>query len=145
MNLRDLHSSQPLSDADFAAIRARVKSRIREPRGVPLLFRFAFAMLLVVAFVPYVQHRAPQVPVTVKQVALVSGGAAGFSPPNVPAVVKPVANPPGGLKPAAPRRRPAKSRRRPIASAPAPALARIEYQTADPEIRIIWIVNKESS
>jgi hypothetical protein len=144
MNLRDLHSPQPLNDADFAAIRARVKSRIREPRALPLLFRLGFAMLLVVAFVPHVQHRAPSVPVVVKPVALATTSVA--SPVSVERRPLPAAGFPARARrpraAAAPQETPAAA---PPDVAPLPALARIEYQTADPQIRIIWIVNKESS
>ena len=142
MNLRDLHSPQPLRDADFAAIRARVRSRIRERRSVwPMLLRFAFAAALFVVFVPHVAHRAPRVP----------------QPAVVAKVVVPEAQPVRTMEaatataslgarstPSIPRERTRRRTTR-VVQPPSPEVARIELQTADPEIRIIWIINKESS
>jgi hypothetical protein len=168
MNLRDLHSPQPLQDTDFAAIRARVRSRIRERRAVPLLLRLAFAMLLVVAFVTPVQHRAPKVPAGIEKPLVVAVArttvtapvpverrplpAAGFPararrPLRLHSVQAPLAAAAQETAPdeAAAPQETARVERPRVARETAPAVARIELQTADPEIRIIWIVHKESS
>lgn len=132
MNLERLHSPQPLRDADFAAIRARVRAEIaaKRTRGNAwlMLFRVAFAASLLVLLVPHVTDDVPDVPIAVKPVRIAT---------IAPAPVVPVQP-----KPTTARRR---KHRKPAESQLA---TRIEIQTADPEVRIIWIVQpttKESS
>lgn len=134
MNLERLHSPQPLRDADFAAIRARVHGEIasrRERRnGWMHLFRMAFAASLFVMFVPYVRDGVPNVPVEVKPVRIAPVVAVEV------ARVEPKSAPP-----------PARRRHQPKRD-PEAVISRIEIQTQDPDIRIIWIVQpttKESS
>jgi len=138
VNLNALHTPQPLRDADFAAIRARVKAEIaqREERSwLALLLRFAFAASLLVMVVPHVRDRVPHVPEKIGPPA---------SPPAVVAASR-AATPAGGETPPAQpprRRRSAKPPQPPVEQAVA---SRIEIITADPTIRIIWITPKESS
>ena len=136
MNLQHLRDEVPLTEFDYAAVRARVRSEIarRRQRSV-WVFRFASAFvaatLAVVALIPVEPLRMP--------LAIPRSGATGFSPS------KPVASL-GGLKPAAPQVRIAKARHRKKHIEPeVTAISRIEIHTADPDVRIIWIVPKENS
>jgi len=130
MNLHELQTPHPLRDADFAAIRARVKAEIaREASPWTAIFaRLAFAAALVVVFVPLTRERVPNVPV-------------------------PRSGPPASASPGAPASSPAVVAARPAAETPAlrktrrveRVAQRIEIITADPTIRIIWITPKENS
>ena len=118
----------PLDDADFAAIRAQVMAKI-DGRRLPL-WRFAYAALVVAVF-SIVVGRQPAV--------RPSPGASRYPLPLTRervAVVAAVAPLPrageGGAK-----------RRVRVAHhpKPSPQVARMEIQTADPNVRIIWITN----
>ena len=136
MNLHELRTPQPLRDADFAAIRARVKAEIaqREERPwIAMLLRFAFAMSLLVVVVPFVRERAPKVPVVVENRA------------PLPVIREQIAR----AHPEPPRATGNGQRKRPKRRAEARptsiAASRIEIITADPTIRIIWLTPKENS
>ncbi|HEY0371943.1 MAG TPA: hypothetical protein VGD79_08070 [Thermoanaerobaculia bacterium] len=161
MNLDELRTPHPLRDADFAAIRARVKAEIaqREERGwLALLLRFAFAAALVVAFVPLTRERVPEVPVQVQK------------PPQLATHdPKPEARQGVILSPRTMTRVPSRSLWSAEAAPPlsysrkcesggaasalhtttrrtrAAIATRIEIQTADPTIRIIWLTPKENN
>jgi len=118
----------PLDDADFAAIRAQVMAKI-DGRRLPL-WRFAYAALVVAVF-SIVVGRQPAVrpssgasrhplPLTRERVAVVAAVA------PLPRAGE------GGAK-----------RRVRVAHhpKPSPQVARMEIQTADPNVRIIWITN----
>jgi hypothetical protein len=132
MNLDELRTPHPLRDADFAAIRARVKAEIAQREERPwlaMLLRFAFAASLLVLFVPYVRERAPEVPVVVAP---------------APVSSRALVEGPGRVERQARASRPA----RPGPSTHArddTGASRIEIITADPTVRIIWITPKESS
>ena len=142
MNLNDLHTPQPLRDADFAAIRARVKAEIAQREERPwlaLLLRFAFAASLLVIVVPHVTDRVPHVPVEVarrvepptSERRLPAGRTAGI--------------PAGRLEGGGPAGRMPALRKSPEPPVDQAVASRIEIITADPTIRIIWITPKESS
>ncbi|HJQ37859.1 MAG TPA: hypothetical protein VKB93_12045 [Thermoanaerobaculia bacterium] len=135
MNLEHLRTPNPLTGFDYAAVRARVHSELarrRERRW--WVFRFAYAFAAAVLVVLAMITPEPLVIPAAVQRAALNHGAAGFSPPE----------PDGGLKPAAPRPR-RKMRPRRHSTQATVAAARIEIHTADPDVRIIWIVPKENS
>jgi hypothetical protein len=134
--MKDLRGPLPLTDADFAQIRANVMERVRPRRTSVFTFRWAFAMLAA-AFAGVFSYKSLQVPV---------------EPPSRPARVT-VSAPPIVASPAplpvlpAPRvahRRVTTSRPRPRSHQPPTTnhqlpTYRLELQTADPDIRIIWL------
>ena len=138
MNLQHLRDEVPLTELDYAAVRARVRSEIeRRQHRRAWVFRFASAFaaaaLAVLALIPIDPAVAPAT----------HRGAAGFSPPKI------VAERSGGLKPAAPQviasKHHHRRRSRRITNDAQVAVSRIEIHTADPDVRIIWIVPKENS
>ncbi len=134
----DFRGPLPLGDDDFAEVHARVMAKLarREPRPVALAFRFAFAAaaIAVVAFLLIPRSTAPKkTPVAEARRPSVVASAA---PRAVPAIV--------------PQPRPAKllpspktPRPQTVAAigAPPPDM-RIEIQTGDPDVRIIWIASR---
>jgi hypothetical protein len=122
----------PLHDDDFAAIRAQVMAKI-ERHHLPL-WRLAYAALAV-AVLSIVIGRQPMVapPAGSPPVLIAAAPGVRASRPPSPDV------PPGDVA-KKPRRR--GTRRRSGRDARTPAqVARIEIQTADPDVRIIWITN----
>lgn len=131
-----LRTPMPLGDADFAAIRARVLSQ--RPRTSLLMpFRFAAAAIVVVlALVALLFVDRPEAPRVIAPVAV--------TPPAVPQPIRTASLPPPSHPlPAGDDRAPARRRREAAGTAagqPQPEM-RIVITTADPEVRIIWIVN----
>ena len=138
MSLHELRSTPPLRDADFAAIRARVNAQIDEDLcgggrlarpGVGWLFTFAAtaaAAIVIAVFLPQKPTALPHQPPRVVQKVPVPS-------PIVPELLEPP-QPPAIRTIASPHKR---------QSVPAKEL-RINLQTADPNIRIIWIVNPKN-
>jgi hypothetical protein len=118
----------PLSDSDFAAVRAKVLAEIERPRR-SYGWYFALAASVAVAVLSMVAARRP---VTVGPPI-----ARGFAAPGPAALL-----PARGEKVAEGRMRdrhhPKPAKTHPI------QVARIELHTADPDIRIIWITNQEA-
>ena len=119
----------PLDDHDFASIRAQVMARIERPRRAPL-WRVAFASL-VLAVLSIVVGRQPAVRPS----------------PGAPRHPLPLTRERGEVARIAPlprqRERVAEGRVRVTHhhKPPPQTVARIELQTADPNVRIIWITN----
>ena len=116
----------PLSDGEFAAVRAQVLARISRRRVQ--VWRYAFAASLVVLIVSFLVARVPAVapPLTRR-----------FAPPSPHVVVRESPSPRvSGEKVAEGRMRGRRHKPKPPT-----AIARLEIQTADPNIRIIWIPN----
>jgi hypothetical protein len=116
----------PLSDADFAEVRAAVMARISR-RRTPAGWYFAFAASVVVAVLsivtarqPIVMPRASHHPLVIPSVARDLGVREAHRPPTLMV-------------------RSAHHDKRPAA-----VVARIEIHTADPDVRIIWITNQEA-
>jgi hypothetical protein len=149
MKLSDLRTEQPLRDADFAAIRARVLSKIAERerrRWVPLLWWVGAAAAIVVVAMVLFPRREVTLPVNPPPQVVSSGGRA-YRPPatDVPSVATPKAVSETLTASGRDARPPqASARRRPIEKPPAERVSRIEIHTADPSIRIIWIVKEKS-
>ena len=115
----------PLSDADFAEVRAAVLARIS--RRTPYAWYLAFAASVVVAVMSVVVARQPIV----------------VQPVSHHVVIPSVAR---DLGERVARRTPSQVPRyarhdKPHRKHPTPQLARIEIHTADPDVRIIWITN----
>lgn len=114
----------PLTDADFAEIRRNVLMKVsrRQTHAGRWMALAAAAAVAVVLFVP---SQDVSVPVTVSnpRPAVISVG----QPPAVQAA-----------EPAAPHVEAAVPRKKRSRRAPS-APVRMEFQTADPDVRIIWI------
>jgi hypothetical protein len=137
MNLHELRSTPPLRDSDYAAIRARVNSRIDEEacgggrlarRVAGWLVAFATAAIVIAVIVPRKPVPLPHQPPRVDRSIHVPPR------PNVSELIEPPQHPQAIRAIALPRKR---------RIAPANEL-HINLQTADPNIRIIWIVNPKN-
>ena len=131
--MKDFRGPLPLTDADFARIRANVMAEVR-PKRTWVAFRWAFAMLTAAAFVGVVSYKSLQVTTTTIVLP---------PPTRVEAVASvAVVAPPTAAEAAAstqkPVRRPVTRRTKPEVI---PTQLRIEIQTSDPDIRIIWLPN----
>ena len=120
----------PLSDSDFAAVRAAVLARIAQRRRAPWGELAALAGSVVVAILSVVMARQPIV---------VGTPLAHFTP-----VARQVAR--SELRVASPTHTQPATRNphHHVPRKPSIQLARIEIHTADPDIRIIWITNQEA-
>jgi len=140
MNLEHLRDECPLTEFDYAAVRARVRSEIeRRQQRRAWVFRFASgfvaASLAVLALIPIEPLRMP---------LAIPRGAAAASAAEQHVVPSHVSSAPEAG--AAPQVHVAKTRHRKNHIKPEmTAVSRIEIHTADPDVRIIWIVPKENS
>jgi hypothetical protein len=135
--MRDLRGPLPLTDADFARIRANVMASVRPKRTV-FAFRWAFAMLAA-AFVGVVSYKslpvAPRMePVTIPAPLTLVHPERTETPQPPNRRVEEIAPP----RKAAARRQPTN---RPTDQPTNPTPLRMEIQTSDPDIRIIWLPN----
>ncbi|MGZ8850399.1 MAG: hypothetical protein ACXW3E_08790 [Thermoanaerobaculia bacterium] len=139
MNFNRVRSEVPLTDDDFASIRANVMREIagRSPvAGLRFALPLAFAAAAIVAIVFLLNPK--ETPKTISQPAKI----VARPQPDVIATALPKPPP----TPATVDRRPATAHRhRPGNRQPDFQLAvhRIEIQTADPDVRIIWIAQQE--
>ena len=141
----------PLTDRDFAEVRAGVLARLRRRRTYRFEWGLAFAALALVVLsffvaqvpvpappAPHVMASAPpviaSVPSVIPSVARDLGGGAERHPP---AQVPRYARDDGGNARGDGGRNGRRKHRQPKR----PQVARIEIHTADPNIRIIWIAN----
>lgn len=145
MKMTEVRSTQPLSDDDFAAIRANVMSTIAarsHRRALPIVMRLALAAALVIAAgIAVIVRTTPRATVT-----------PGVLPPSVvtsqPAAPAPIV----AATVTAPREpvaraafRPRHSRVRHSEGATTVAghqNIRMEFRTSDPDVRIIWIASQ---
>jgi hypothetical protein len=136
MNLEHLRDECPLTEFDYAAVRARVRSEIalRQQRKL-WVFRFASAFvaatLAVLAFIPIEPVRVP-----------LSVSRADIASREIPAAEAAAAPQVFAAKVQHRRHHP---HSHPLTTNPQLAVSRIEIHTADPDVRIIWIVPKENS
>ena len=126
----------PLTDDDFAQIRSNVMAKIETPRRSSLASRWAYAA--VIAGCLLIARVVSEKPVAPPRNAHVHAGrSAGFQPAPVS---RPEAGGPAERSSAVPEALPkavtAKKHE------PAPSPMRIEIQTSDPDVRIIWIANQ---
>lgn len=154
LDLAALRSEVPLRDSDYAAIRARVRAEIARPeqrRFFPLFLRFAFAAMVVALLIAVlVVPRRGEVPVPQVEKREPAPAPAPVPLKNTPPplVAQRVEEPPAPAAPA-PRVTAARPKRRAPQRSTAPVQIaepmRIEMQTADPDVRIIWIVPSETA
>lgn len=153
MNLSKLRTPPPLSDSDYAAIRARVMAEVAHRSRPRPFWRMALALattlIVVLLLIPSRENESlPQAPRIAE-----SGGA--IQPPDAsliapalpsPAAVQGAAAPSAPMAPStSPPARVARRapRKPPLSESMAAAPLHIEIHTTDPDIRIIWIVNPE--
>lgn len=137
--MKDFRGPLPLTDADFTRIRANVMAKVR-PRRTAFAFRWAFAMLAA-AFVGVVSYKSLHEPaITISTPPL----TVTHTPP--PPVTKIIIAPPAVVAvvdtPApivARRRTHRKPTNQPTNQPTDQPTFRMEIQTADPDIRIIWL------
>jgi hypothetical protein len=142
-------SAPDVEDAFYGMLRAAVLAEIasehRRPRWRPLAIAAALAGLaaatLLAALVLSTRPAARHEPIVTSPKA----------PPAIVEEATPVPTAPEVVRNDAPRKRIAPRRRPPVPRTPrqAPAdtaeMMRIEYQTANPNIRVIWFVPRESN
>jgi hypothetical protein len=146
MKLSDFHTPVPLRDSDYAAIRARVLAEIEHERQRRPLWRFAFAFafaaaVLVVAVLTMTRPAPAPAPVGVARAVLLRP----HPPLLIARTITPSVETPA---PRAPRRAPSsipKKPRQPDETIAAAQPMTIEIHTEDPDVRIIWIVNPETT
>jgi len=130
-DLSELRTPMPLRDADFAAVRARVLSEIgqRKQRSWWFAFRFAAAVAMLIVALNVHETKPP-----VSTVHVASQSTPIVSITSIPQSPTP--------KLARHTRKPRVHKRTRIEPT---TVSRIEIHTADPDVRIIWIVPKENS
>jgi hypothetical protein len=140
MKMNEFRSQQPLSEADFAAIRRNVMTTIAtRKRFFPIAMRFAFAAAVVIAIGLAFIARRPVAPavMTVRKPEILKAPIAVVAVP-APSPVTPV------VAVHHPRHRRTTHPRAQYASAPQPNI-RVEFRTSDPDVRIIWIASQTPS
>jgi len=153
LSLAPLRTSPPLRDADFAAIRARVLSRIAQaekPRGLTLPLRFALVLTLValLGLGALLSIRRSDDPKRDDPSVAAAKTPKPAPPAGRPAVATPALR---AFPVEVPRTLTARAERQPrhTRRSTAPTTVRqttnpemrIQIQTPDPDVRIIWIVN----
>jgi hypothetical protein len=138
MKMTEFRPQQPLSDDDFAAIRRNVMTTIAaRKRFLPIAMRFAIAAAVVFAIgLAFLARRpAPPVVITVTKPVILKPpiAAAAIAPPPVSRVIAHHS-----------RHRRARYPRAQYASSTQPDI-RVEFQTSDPDVRIIWIASQTPS
>jgi hypothetical protein len=140
-DLKNFRGPLPLDDSDFAAIRAKVMAKIDAPlpRFV-FAWRFAFAASVIAVLSVLIGRQPAVAPAPGKPRILVTAAPTPpLQPQPAPVAVK-VAPEPLEHLPARAHISPIKATRQPVEV----AAARIEIQTSDPDVRIIWISNSDS-
>jgi hypothetical protein len=141
MKMTEVRSTQPLSDDDFAAIRANVMSTIaarNERRALPIPMRFAIAAAVVIAVgIAFVTQRPALRPAVVSKPAAAIKTAHAAPPPPVAPSISAVTPQPIARVAHRPEHRPARH--------PEYQNIRMEFRTSDPDIRIIWIASQTTT
>jgi hypothetical protein len=142
MKLSDFRTPVPLRDSDYAAIRARVLAEIAHEKKRRPIWRFVFAFaaaVLVVAVLTITRPTPAPAPVGVARAVLLR--------PHPPLLIARKITPPTVETPAprAPRPAPSPRKRRQPETIAAAQPMTIEIHTEDPDVRIIWIVNPETT
>jgi hypothetical protein len=137
MRFTEFRSTVPLTDADFADIRAKVMAEVqRKQTHAPFVFRLVFAAMVVVVLI------GTGLLLTIRRPAEVEDSGPPLSRQPKAAVLH--QEPPSAavLQPASRHHH----RRTPPRAAESQVVSQIhmEIQTADPDVRIIWIENSNS-
>ena len=130
-------TKSPLTEADFAQIRSNVMTKIETPRRSSLALRWAYAAVIAgCLLIARVVSEKPAPVAPPRSAGVHVGRSAGFQPAPVsrPEVGGPAER--SSALPATPRAV--------VATKPKtePPPMRIEIQTSDPDVRIIWIANQ---
>lgn len=133
VDLSPLRTPPPLGPHDFAHVRSRVMSEIAARRRTRWSFLVPLAAALVIAFLS-IRSETP-VPSAPEQRAT-AGPPAAISAQVIEPEIEPAPLPPVQKKTQT------TARRKVHASSSEPV--RIHIQTADPDVRIIWIVKENS-
>jgi hypothetical protein len=137
--MTDFRGPLPLRDSDFAEVRREVLAKLERRPIAPIVIRFALATAAVIAlvfiFLPRAAPPPRRTPVSV--------------PKTVPGVAQTILSAPGQARVPAPHKDPTHKRRRTpeqhMASTggpPSDSDITMNIQTADPNVRIIWIVQR---
>lgn len=149
--IRNYRSQLPFGEDVLAQIRKDVLTRIeREQRvgrrwlGMFLRASLAASALLFLVSLPFLREPAPRVDVTGDELPV---ARAGSPIPENPAQLAARHSQPEASAPTPPH--PKRARRRPVARtepppSTQPEVVRIELQTSDPDVRIIWFANQNS-
>ena len=147
--LASLRGVLPLTASDFAAVRRNVLAATEERHSGALRFRFALAaVVILIAAVTLVMRREsaiPQSTTSVAQTTTVAPPVTKLEPPVVVATMESVPVVTKSVRAARPRvtRRAPRPTPPPQTAETDGAALRLEFQTADPDIRIIWIANSK--
>ena len=138
MKMAEVRSTQPLSDEDFAAIRANVMATIaaqNDRRVLPIVMRFALAAAVVIAVgIAFVTHRPAPRPAVVRTPHAAIATAHAAPPPAMTPTVAALTLRPIAQVAHRPKHRPAQH--------PQYQNIRMEFRTSDPDVRIIWIARQ---
>jgi len=135
VNLHDLHTPVPLTEDDYASIRASVHAELSARRR-RRQFALALATAATLAFALWLQtpkpaHIPPPEPRNTQWSARVLTRDVPSSPQPAPAITPAL------------HRAPTQLHKEPHRKAVQPDPIRIELHTHDPDIRIIWIVSPD--
>ena len=155
MKMTEFRSTQPLNDDDLAAIRANVMATIvarNDRRWMPLVMRFAIAAAIVIAlgitFIPRRQTQTPLVaaePHTVRPVKEASVAPAASPVVNRPETAQPQTIATAVRSTPQPIARAVYRPKRRAPQSPDYQTIRLEFRTPDPDVRIIWIANQNTT
>ena len=132
--MTDFRGPLPLDDRDFAKVRRQVMSKLERRPIAPIVFRFAAAAVAVIALVVVILLPRPEpprrAPVRVHKA--------------VPSVAQTLLSaPPGQARVPAPHKQQRKPEQLVATAGPPPdSEITMNIQTADPNVRIIWIAQR---
>ena len=140
-DLKNVRGPLPLDDANFAAIRANVMAKIGAKRPRPFAWYFAFAASVAIAVLSIVVATQPAVKPATRPLTRPSATLSPLRGARALEALLPREREKVPLS----ERSESKGRMRVVRKHPhrptPPAVARMEIQTSDPDVRIIWITN----
>lgn len=142
--MTDFRGPLPLRDEDFAEVRRKVRGRLERRPIAPIVFRFAVAaaavIVLAIIFFP-----RPETPITPRPLTTIHGAPA-LAGPSVPAKdvarLKPGLHKPERHKPAPKTHSKAEQIVASAGGPPPDSEIVMNIQTADPNVRIVWITQR---
>ena len=133
--MTDFRGPLPLDDRDFAKVRRQVISKLQRRPIAPIVFRFAAAAVAAIALAIIILPRSPRPgvrpPIAVRHPARIVAPP----PPPIEVAQEPPVKPPP---------KPTRIPEQLVATAGPPPDSEItmNIQTADPNVRIIWIAQR---